>query len=206
GATDADLIVLLESGAVVAPRWLDLMVDALDTDPRNALVGPSTNRGWNAQCVFPTAGGSETEISRTATEAEQRYQRQWYTLSPLHSLSDFCYAVERRVIETIGAADEEYGTGPCWEMDYNVRAARAGFQGVWACAAYVYRAPMTERRRREESAGFEHAKRRYQDKFCALRLRGDRPPYEPHCRGEACEHFAPRELISVRLEPAPRTP
>ncbi len=205
-ATDADLVVLLESGVVVAPRWLDWMAAALDVDPRNALVGPSTNRGWNAQAVFPGAGDTETEIARTAAEAERRYQRQWYTLAPLHSLSDFCYAVERRVIDAIGAADEEYGTGPCWEMDYNVRAARAGFQGVWACAAYVYRAPISSRRRREESAGFEHAKRRYQDKFCALRLGGDRLSYEPHCRGDACEHFAPRDLISVRLEPPPRTP
>jgi len=205
-ATDADLIVLLESGAVVAPRWLDWMLAALDADPRNALVGPSTNRGWNAQSAFAAAGGTEPEIARTAAEAEQRYQRQWYTLAPLHSLLDFCYAVERRVIEAIGAADEGYGTGPCWEMDYNIRAARAGFQGVWACAAYVYRQPVIERRRREESAGFDYAKRRYQDKFCALRLRGDRTTYEPHCRGEACEHFAPCDLIRVRLEPTPRTP
>jgi glycosyltransferase involved in cell wall biosynthesis len=208
GATDADLIVLLESGAVVAPHWLDWILTALDADPRNALAGPSTNRGWNAQCAFAGAGGSEPEVARTAAEAVRRYQRQWYTLAPLYSLSDFCYAVERRVIEEIGAADERYGTGPCWEMDYNIRAARAGFQGVWACAAYVHRQPMTERQRREESTGFDAAKRRYQDKFCALRLRGERSWYEPHCRGEACEHFAPRDLISARLELAtqPRLP
>ena len=203
GATDADLVVLLEPGAVVAPRWLEWLIAALDGDPRNALAGPSTNRGWNAQCVFPAAGGSDAEIVRTAAEAERRHQRHWYTLAPLYSLADFCYAVERRVIDAIGVADEGYGAGPCWEMDYNIRAARAGFQGVWACAAYVHRGPITERQRRDESLAFDAGKRRYQDKFCALRLRGERPGYEPHCRGDACEHFAPADLISLRLAPPP---
>ena len=30
-------------------------------------------------------------------------------------------------VPAIGGADESYGLGPCWEMDYNIRAARAGF-------------------------------------------------------------------------------
>jgi GT2 family glycosyltransferase len=66
---------------------------------------------------------------------EQHFGSTIRMLEPLHSLADFCYAVRRDVIETIGATDEVYGLGPCWEMDYNVRAARAGFRGVWACGA-----------------------------------------------------------------------
>ena len=42
----------------------------------------------------------------------------------------FCYAVRRRVIDAVSAADERYSLGPCWEMDYNIRAARAGWRGV----------------------------------------------------------------------------
>lgn len=200
-STDADVVVLLEGGAVVGPGWLEHLLAALTADPRHGLAGPSTNRAWNDQCVFPDAGGTVDEVAGTAALAAQRFGATTRLLEPLHSLADFCYVVRREVVGAIGAADEGYGLGPCWELDYNVRAARAGFRGIWACAAYVYRAPMTEAARREEAYRFEASKRRYQDKFCALRLRSERTDYEAHCRGEACEHFAPAALIRLRLPP-----
>lgn len=197
--SDAQVLVLLESGAQVGPGWLDGLLAALDADPTNGVAGPSTNLAWNEQCVFPSCGNTWAEIAATAQEASRRFGSTWRTLEPLYSLADFCYAVRREVVEAVGAADEGYGLGPCWEMDYNIRAARAGFRGVWACGAYVHRAPFTPRRRQEETLRFEASKRRYQDKFCALHLRNERDGYGVHCRGEACEHFAPRELIQVRL-------
>ena len=42
------------------------------------------------------------------------------------------------------------------------------------------------------------ARRLYQDRFCGLRLNRLRAGYEDHCRGEACEHFAPAALLTVR--------
>ncbi len=198
-STDADVLVLLESGSLVAPGWLDYLLAALDADPRNGLAGPSTNSVWNEQCAFPRARGEAHVLARTAAEAARRFGGCARTLEPLYSLADFCYVVRRKVVETIGAADEGYGLGPCWEMDYSIRAARAGWRGVWACGSYVYRAPFTARRQREEQLRFEASKWRYQDKFCALRLLQQRVDYEPHCRGDACEHFAPRELIQIQL-------
>jgi glycosyltransferase involved in cell wall biosynthesis len=195
--TEAGIVVLIESGAVVGPRWLDHLVAALESAPRAGLAGPSTNRIWNEQCVFPNAGGSLDEVARTADEAERRFSALRRTLAPLYSLGDFCYAIRREVLAAVGEADESYGLGPCWEMDFNVRAARAGWDGLWACAAYVWRAPFTPRRAREEAARFEVGKRRYQDKFCGARLRGEKHDYRAHCRGDACPNFAPR---------APRAP
>jgi glycosyltransferase involved in cell wall biosynthesis len=194
-----DVFVFLEAGCMVAPGWLDAILAALESDPHNGLAGPSTNRSWNEQAAFPGAAGTPQAIAQTARMAVQRFGSASRTLEPLHSLADFCYAVKREVIEKIGAADEAYGLGPCWEMDYNIRAHRAGFRGVWACSSYIYRPPFTARRAREEARGFQSSRQRYQDKFCALRLTGSRPDYEPHCRGDACEHFAPAELVQVRL-------
>ena len=219
--SQAEVLVLLESGSLVAPRWLEHLLAALAADPHHGLAGPSTNHAWNEQCVyrhtgmagFPDyEGHSSAAIARIAQAVEHSFGTSWRTLQPLHSLADFCYMVRREVVQAIGAADEAYGLGPCWEMDYNIRAARAGFWGVWACAAYVHRAPFTARRVREEARDFETNKHRYQDKFCALRLRGERAAYEPHCRGEECEHFAPVALIPLRIPlptvhlPEPRTP
>src|SRR5438132_1347458 len=54
--SDADVVILLESGARVGSRWLEHLLRALDADPQNGLAGPSTNHAWNEQCVFPRAG------------------------------------------------------------------------------------------------------------------------------------------------------
>lgn len=196
---EAAIYVLLESGAVVGPDWLTYLLAALEADPTHGLAGPSTNRAWNEQGVFPHGLGTPAQIARTAATARQRFGSSWRTLEPLYSLADFCYVVRREVVEAIGAADERYGLGPCWEMDYNIRAARVGFKGIWAGGAYVYRHPFTARRRTAEGQHFTANKQRYQDKFCALHLRGQRTDYETHCRGDACEHFAPTDLIPISL-------
>ena len=195
-SADADVYVLLESGAEVAPGWLGHLLAALDADERHGLAGPSTNLCWNEQGV-----GAPRELGEAAREVARRFGESVRVLAPLHSLADFCYAVRREVVEAVGAADEGYGLGPCWEMDYNVRAARAGWRGVWACAAYVRRAPFTERRRREEASRFAGSRRRYQDKFCGARLRGEKSDYREHCRGDACPDFAPPALIQIRHPP-----
>ena len=204
----AEVLVLLESGAQVGPGWLDWLLAALDGDPRNGLAGPSTNRAWNQQAAFPHAGDAPEQVTATAAEALRRFGSTVRTLDPLYSLADFCYVVRRSVVESIGRADEGYGLGPCWEMDYNVRAARAGFRGVWARGAYVHRARFTLRRARSEASLFDASRRRYQDKFCGLRLEGLRAhgQYEPHCRGDACQHFAPRDRIQLRLPPSRPAP
>jgi glycosyltransferase involved in cell wall biosynthesis len=194
---DADLIVLLESGALVGPHWLDYLRSALDEDSRNGLTGPSTNRSWNEQAAFATAQPVPNDVSAASLELIRRFGTSVRTLEPLYSLGDFCYGVRREVFEAIGFADEGYGLGPCWEMDYNIRAARAGWRGVWACAAYVYRAPFTLRRQGDENRFFESSKRRYQDKFCGGRLRGEKSDYRLHCRGDACPNFAPANFVQT---------
>jgi len=201
---DAELVILLESGCLVTPRWFDHLLAALGADQRNGLAGPSTNRVWNEQLIFPSCGSTTEAVVAAASATEKRFGAQTRTLEPLYGLADFCYAVRREVIDEIGAADEVYQLGPCWEMDYNVRAARAGWRGVWACAAFIWRAPFTARRRLEEERRFETNKRLYQDKFCGARLRGEKTDYRAHCRGASCPNFAPPELIQLH-HPLPGT-
>ena len=196
---DGDVYVLLENGARPSRGWLERLLAALAADPGHGLAGPSTNLCWNEQRAFAGAEGTPAAIERTARLAAERFGDSIAYLDPLHSLAEFCYAVKREVVEAIGAADEAYGPGPCWEMDYNIRAARAGFQGVWVRGAYVWRHPPTPRVRAEQAARFDAAKRLYQDRFCRLRLRGESQGYEPHCRGEGCPHFAPRGEIRLFL-------
>jgi glycosyltransferase involved in cell wall biosynthesis len=202
-SSDADVVVLLESGSQPAAEWLDYLLAALDADSANGLAGPTTNLSWNEQAVSVSlasgaAATTSAAISAAGYEIRQRFSATTRTLEPLYSLADFCYVVRRAVIDRIGAADEGYGLGPCWEMDFNIRAARAGFRGVWACGAYVHRAPFTQRRRSQEGLRFQASRQRYQDKFCGRRLRGSRGTYRTHCSGDACPNFAPVDVIAIR--------
>ena len=201
------MVVFLESGSVVTAGWLDRLCEALSAHPSHGLAGPSTNRSWNAQRLAGTPGPAALAPSLEAFAAAvaHHYNGSYRTLEPLYSLADFCYVVQRRVIEAIGGADESYGLGPCWEMDYNIRAARAGFKGVWACGAYVHRWPPAAIRLRNESRFFLASKQRYQDKFCRLKLAKLTPAYHDHCQGDVCEHFAPPDLIWLRLPLAEHT-
>lgn len=199
--SDAEVLVLLENGAQAAPHWLDRLLSALDDDPRNGLAGPSTNRSWNEQQVFPGCGSSIADIARAAQKAELQFGNKTRDLAPLYSLADFCYVVRREVFTALGGADENYGSGPCWEMDFNIRAARAGFRGVWAPAAFVHRAPASRKRQAAEALLFATNKRLYQNKFCGARLRGEKTDFRNHCRGDACPNFAPEKLIQIFQPP-----
>src|SRR4051794_40951160 len=48
------VIVLLESGCVPAPGWLEALLDALHDGA--GIAGPSTNRAWNVQASAPIPG------------------------------------------------------------------------------------------------------------------------------------------------------
>jgi len=201
--TTADTLVLLESGTIVAPGWLEKLLAALAADPRHGLACPSTNRAWNQLAAFPHGRGDAVGIAGTAAEADRRFGRNWRSLAPLWDVGDFCLAARHTVVDVVGPADEGYGPGPCWEMDYAIRSVRAGFVAIWAMGAYVFRHPCTARRQREEARLFEASRHRYQDKFCGLRLTGARTSYANHCRGEACRHFAPAPVAGHA--PAPQS-
>lgn len=196
----ADVYVFLECGVRVCPGWLELLLTALDVDGSHGLAGPSTNRGWNEQAVAPACGSSQEALWDQADTLLERFgEGACVPLEPLHSLADFCYVVKNEVVAAIGAADTAYGQGPCWEMDYNVRAARAGFRGVWAQAAFVYRESPCPQSTLPHDALMEVNKRLYQDRFCAWRIEVHplTPPYHVHCAGEDCRYFAVPESTRI---------
>ncbi|HET9920643.1 MAG TPA: glycosyltransferase, partial [Ktedonobacteraceae bacterium] len=193
-------ILFLEAGASVTSGWLARLLEPLK-DADVGMSGPSTNLSWNEQQVLPRFAGarySEAQIDAFAASVAARYAGQRRSLNTLHSLADFCYLFKRAVAQESGGFDEAYGTGPCWEIDFTTRAARAGFRAIWILDAYVHRSPAVQRY--PDAHLFTRNKHLYQDRFCGLRLSGQKTSYEPHCRGEACEHFAPTHLINIRLD------
>ncbi len=195
---DTGAIVFLESGARPASDSFDRLASALDR-PQTGLAGPSTNDAWNEQCAVPDGGGDPRDLIATAALLAERFGDVHRSLWPLYSISDVCFAVSSETLDAVGAADEGFGLGPCWEMEYAARAARTGLAAVWVCAAYVHRAAVTSRRRHHDLADLPMARHRYQDRLCGLRLSGRRAGHSDHCTGDTCREFAPAERIVVYL-------
>lgn len=199
-STPCDTIVLIEEGCIVTPQWLERLLAALQRD-HVGLAGPSTNLCWNEQHLRLPSSCDANERSRLAAK---QFGSSVQELKPLYSLADFCYAVRRDVIDAIGPADEDYGVGPCWEMDYNIRAERSGWKGVWVQGAYVERRALTRRRQDADAQLFESNRRRYQSKFCARQLQNNQAPFRSHCRGDDCPNFAPVPAIPRNSVVEPR--
>ncbi len=203
--SSAGYYLLLEAGTQVSPGWLDHLLAAAEQFPNCGLAGPSTNRADNAQCIFPAAANTPEEVSRIAKVCARRFGRSCRSLEPLHSLSDFCYLVRREVIEAIGRAEESCGFGPTWVMDYNLRAARAGFVGLWACGAYVHRGPAVERPTREEIRSATQDGQVLQEKFCSLPSVDLKHSIRDFRQGSACLITAPANPLEVHV-PLDRDP
>jgi glycosyltransferase involved in cell wall biosynthesis len=201
GHTDAPAVVLLESGCIVGPRWLEHLSRALESSPRAGLAGPSTNRAWNSQRAFPDGRPALHQVQQKAAIAERRFGDTLRAPEPLHSLSDFCYAVRRDVFDAIGPADEAYGNGPVWEMAFNLAAARAGFESLWVCAAYVWRPALGPQRARDQAALFAANRARYHQKLGAMPA--SRPPVRQRPAAEVLP--PPRSVAEVLPPPCPAT-
>ncbi len=204
-AAPADIYLFLEAGARPAPGWLALLVAALDADPANGLAGPSTNLCWNEQAVAPHCDGTPAALRRQAKALLDRARGPSRSMAPLYSLADFCLAVRKEAVAAVGAADTAYGRGPCWEMDYAARAARAGFDSVWAEAAFVHRAALAAARLSAERDLLATNKRLYQDRLCGRRHGPGAAgaPYHAHCRGALCADFAPPATTRIHLSLPP---
>jgi glycosyltransferase involved in cell wall biosynthesis len=195
--TETPYLVLLESNAYVTKGWLDLLMNCLKSRPEHGIAGPSTSWAWNEQQVLGCPQESPSEIESFGRKLNQEYGDEIRYLDQLHSIGDFCYAFKREVSQKIGYFDERYDKGPCFEIDYNTRAARAGYKCVWVCGVYVHRYRGSGPRIQHERDLFLINKQLYQEKFCGLRLHRKRKAFCDHCLGESCEHFAPSDLITT---------
>ncbi len=196
---DAPVAVFLESGSLPAPGWLEALRAALEADPAHGLAGPSANLAWNRQRASgaPSPDAARQEVVDFAERLSREAAGAWERLEPLHDPCDFCLAVTRAAAEATGGADEAYGAGPCWEMDLAARAARAGFPAVWARGAYVHRRLLPAWRTQQEARLHPESRRLYQRRLCGRQLAAG-GPFRDHCRGDACENFAPRGLVQLR--------
>lgn len=197
GSGTADFFVFVEAGVLLGPDCLLLLLNAIDEHSEYGLAGPSTNSCWNEQGKISITPAN-SNYRAIAAQVKREHKNECTELLPLHSLSDFCYVVKKEVVDRIGSADEAYGTGGCWEMDFNIRAARCGFKGVWVKGAFAWRTLNWPREDMQKS------RQVYQSRFCARQQQGKPAVFKMHCRGDDCSNFAVPALVQTRIAPMNR--
>jgi len=131
-------VTLLNSDTEVAPGWVDRISAHLAGDPTIGTVTPfSTNA---TICSYPRVHGpnklptGETTASLDAAFAAANAGRR----VNIPTAVGFCMTISRRCLDRVGLFDAaRYGAGYGEEVDFCMRAARAGFRNVLAGDVFV---------------------------------------------------------------------
>ena len=126
-AARGEVVVLLNNDVLVAPGWMSRLVRHVE-ERGTCLVGPVTNRIGNEAEIrvdYTTWDGFLEFARRRGAERDGHAFR-------IHTLTMFCLAAPREVIELLGPLDEQFGVGTLEDDDYSMRARRAGVQLVCA--------------------------------------------------------------------------
>lgn len=126
----AGLYVLLESGALPGPFWLEALLEVFCRVPSCGMAGPSTNLAPNRQAVFLKSGD---DVARNAMAARLRFGSAYRSLERNEYLSEFCIAFRSEFVESVGAVP----SSPDWLVEITKQGNRAAFTVLWACGAYV---------------------------------------------------------------------
>lgn len=131
-------VVLLNSDTEVADGWLDRLSAHARRDPS---IGTATPFSTNATiCSYPRtlvdnpmpAGETTASLDRAMAAANAGRS------ADIPTAVGFCMWIARRCLERIGLFDESrYGAGYGEEVDFCMRAARAGFRSVLAADVFV---------------------------------------------------------------------
>lgn len=193
-------VVLLNSDTEVADGW----IDRLAAHPRHdASIGTVTPFSGNATiCSYPrTLADNAMPRGETTASLDAAFG----AANPGHCLDiptavGFCMYITRRCLETVGAFDAaRYGAGYGEEVDFCMRAARAGFRNVLAADVFV-------RHVGEVSFGDSGSDRRLKAQAIVDELY---PEFQPRLRNylaadPACDARRRADLERLRRSPRPR--
>jgi GT2 family glycosyltransferase len=131
-------VVLLNSDTEVADGWLDRLAMHATSDERIATVTPFSNNA--TICSYPqTLVANELPRGETTGSLDRAFAKANPGRSEeIPTAVGFCMYVTRRSIEAVGNFDAaRYGAGYGEEVDFCMRASRAGFRHVIAANVFV---------------------------------------------------------------------
>jgi GT2 family glycosyltransferase len=131
-------VVLLNSDTEVAAGWLDRIAAHAARDPRVGTVTPFSNNA--TICSYPrTLERNDLPAGETTASLDAAFASANAGLSAeIPTAVGFCMFITRECLDRVGLFDEaRYGAGYGEEVDFCMRAARAGFRHVIAADVFV---------------------------------------------------------------------
>ena len=132
-------VVLLNSDTEVAGDWLDRLAAHVARDPRVGTVTPFSNNA--TICSYPVfAQSNRLPEGTTTARLDAAFARANTAMTvEVPTAVGFCMFIARRCLADVGRFDEEaFGRGYGEEVDFCMRAARAGWRHVLAADTFVY--------------------------------------------------------------------
>lgn len=145
-ASTGEFFVLLNSDTIVTPGWVDKMVACAEAGEKVGVVGPLSNTAsWQSIPRIEDMGdwaSNPLPFGVTVEMMGERVDAASDRLYPdMKLLNGFCLLIRRKLIDEIGALDEEnFGAGYGEEDDFNLRARNAGWRLALADDTYIYHA------------------------------------------------------------------
>ncbi len=127
----ADYVVLLNSDTVVAPGWLERMVECAESDPTIAVVNPLTNESGNTSVRLAPGLNLITMAMRIAELSKRNYP-------DITTAVGMCILFRRSALDQLGGFDPIYKEAYCEESDLCMRFTEAGLRVVVADDAFIY--------------------------------------------------------------------
>lgn len=113
-------VLLLNSDTVVTKGWLPRLIKSIDENDRIGIVGPYSNYCDGDQHVSVCYSSIE-EMHAFARDFNRQEKETYH-------ISGFCMMMKRKTMNKLGLFDESFKFGNFEDMDYCIRARRAGFK------------------------------------------------------------------------------
>ena len=133
-ASNAPFVCLLNNDTVVSDRWLEKLINSLNTNPKLGIVGPMTlpiegDRVYDSQHnlsihpkLFPHTSGLSLEDTNKILEFYHPNH-----LIDISFVAFFCAVIKREVINKVGLLDANYKLGMWDDNDYCIAASKYGY-------------------------------------------------------------------------------
>jgi GT2 family glycosyltransferase len=143
-----DLLILCNSDTRFAGGSLRKLIAAAGTIPGAGLLGPVTNGAFGASAqsvngLAPLKAFSPAEFARLEAFAAGIGADPPYR--DVRWLLGFCVLIKRETLRSVGLLDENFGFGYQEEVDYGLRARKAGWRALVVRGAFVFHGGLEHR-------------------------------------------------------------
>lgn len=142
-----EYVVIMNNDTKVVPFWLERLKLPLKKDKKIGLTGPTTTeqtsrQSWDIlKSENPKEWGTMPELSglNDGEIVENLYNEygDYYTCN-IGTIAFFCAMVRRSVFNDIGLLDEDFEEGYSDDVDFSIRAKKAGYEIALVPSVFIH--------------------------------------------------------------------